>query len=609
MTDHSSSHKRLFQLASGRRTPWLLTGLFSLLSAAAIIALMYGLSIAVDAVFMGGLGLPAVTSALLLIVGAVIARGLIFWISELVTQKAASEIKLDIRKRLFRTVQQRGPVWTETQSSGELAATAVEGVEKLDAYYARFIPAGIHMAILPSVIAVFVFWIDWISGLILVVTGPLIPVFMSLIGMRARDKTQKQWATLRRLSTHFLDAVQGLRTLKLYNHTGKKHEEIEKISDRFRKSTMGVLKVAFLSGFILELFASLATALVAVEIGVRLIEGQIAFQTGLFVLLLAPEYYLPFRLFGARHHAGMEGTEAASRIFEILEDGGGNGNEYNNCKPSPTAVMTTGRLSKDSGTSVLPNPPLCSPMHTPFYIQIEGLEYSYPSKMSPVLTDCSLDILPGKTTALVGKSGSGKTTLIRLLTRQITPDKGAITVQGISLDRIEEQDWLQSISVVNQNSWFFDDSIFANLLVSRPDATETEVVDACKAAGAHSFISGLPEGYRTRTGEFAARLSGGERQRISIARAFLRNSPFLILDEPSSALDPESEAIIGEALDRLFGDRTTLVIAHRLSTVRRADRILVLDDGKISAEGNHQQLLAGCKLYSQMAKSYCYNSL
>lgn len=592
-------------MATGHRTLWLLTCLFSLLSAAAIIALMYGLSVTVDTVFMSGLGLPAVTSALLLIIGAVIARGLIFWISELVTQKAASHIKLDIRKKLFHTVQQRGPVWMETQSSGELAATAVEGVEKLDAYYARFIPAGIHMAIIPLIIALFVLWIDWISGLILIVTGPLIPVFMSLIGMRARDKTQRQWATLRHLSTHFLDAVQGLRTLKLYNLTRKKHGEIEKISDRFRRSTMGVLKIAFLSGFILELFASLATALVAVEIGVRLIEGQIAFQTGLFVLLLAPEYYLPFRLFGARHHAGMEGTEAAFRIFEILEDG----DRCNYCKSSPTAVMTEARSSGDSGTSVQLIAQKNPLQNLPFHIQIAGLEYTYPGKMSPVLTECSLDIPPGKMTAMVGKSGSGKTTLTRLLTRQIVPDRGTITVQGIPLDLIAERDWLQNLSILNQTTWFFDDTIFANLLVSRPDATETEILDACKAAGAHSFISDLPDGYQTRTGEFAQRLSGGERQRISIARAFLRNSPFLILDEPSSALDPESEAIIGKALDRLYSGKTVLVIAHRLSTVRRADRILVLDDGKITAVGNHRQLLESCNLYSQMTKSYQYDSL
>ena len=615
MTDYSSSHKRLFRLAFVYRTPWALMALLSFLSAASIIVLMHGLSIAIDAVFMQQSPLALVQPALLLIAGAIAVRGILFWIHEILAQKTASQIKASLREQLFGKIQQLGPAWTETQNSGDLAATAVEGVEKLDAYYARFIPAAIHMSVVPVVIVIAIFLIDWLSGLILLITGPLIPVFMSLIGMRARQQVQRQWATLRYLSSHFLDAVQGLRTLKLFTREHRKHTEIEHISDRFRVSTMGVLKIAFLSGFVLELFASLATALVAVEIGVRLIEGHIVFQVGLFVLLLAPEYYLPFRMFGAQHHAGMEGTESAGRVFAILDKNAlsqkviVNGdldeqissdyqqfllNKYSgpvksrNCFKDITAAAAAEEHEGSPSVSVV----------------FKNVTFTYPGKSYPVLANCSFKLPKRSKTALVGVTGSGKTTILRLLTRQLAPDSGWITLGGMPSTKTDDGRWLENMAVVNQTNWFFDDTLLANLLAARPNATYEEVVSASKVSGAHEFIQKLPDGYLTGTGEFAARFSGGERQRISIARALLKDAPILILDEPSSALDPESEEIINRALDELMANKTVFLIAHRLSTVRKADNILVLESGRITAQGTHTYLRANCKLYEQMVSAY-----
>ncbi len=573
--EYNLNHRRLFRYGLRVKPVWIAIGLLSLITAAAIVVMMYGLSTVVDAVFMGDKAIPDIMPVLLILAGAMMFRGVLFWFSEVLAQKAASALKERLRNDLSEKISKLGPAWAGRQQSGELAATAVEGVEKLDDYYARFLPAGIHMMIVPVIIALFVLYIDWLSGLILVITGPLIPVFMTLIGMKAQEQTQKQWSVLSRLSSHFLDSVQGLRTLKLFNQTETKQHEIETISDRFRSTTMGVLKIAFLSGLVLELFASIATALVAVEIGIRLVEGFIGFQLGLFVLLLAPEYYLPFRMFGAQHHAGMEGTEAAGRIFEILDT------------PEPEERQE----------------PAISVPNAPFAIHFQGVSAVYPNSTKPVLQDCTFTVEEGRTTALVGRSGSGKTTLLRLITRELTPQHGQIIINGMPLDLLDEGQWLQQIAAVNQQVWLFDDTIYGNLKIARPDAPYEDIVAAAKQAEAHEFISALPQGYQTRAGEGAVRLSGGERQRLSIARAFLKDAPIIILDEPSSALDPESEHKISLALQRLFKNRTVLIIAHRLSTVYNADRIVVLEEGKVSGTGTHRQLVQSNNMYRQLIQA------
>jgi thiol reductant ABC exporter CydD subunit len=612
MTDYSSSHRRLFRLVIASRKPWMLMALLSLCSAGTVIMLMHGLSTGIDTVFMQQEPISSAASVLLITGTAVALRGFLFWIHEIVAKESASKIKASLRSQLFSKVQELGPVWAESQNSGELAAAAVEGVEKLNNYFARYIPAAIHMSIVPAVIVVAVFLVDWLSGLVLLITGPLIPVFMSLIGMRAQQQVQRQWSSLRYLSSHFLDVVQGLRTLKLYNQSSRKHAEIEANSDRFRVSTIGVLKIAFLSGFVLELFASIATALVAVEVGVRLVEGHIGFQVGLFVLLLAPEYYLPFRMFGAQHHAGMEAAEAAGRIFQILDSQGVIGKDTNMISEEGIPVAVP-KLSLQFAKAYPGHPhgsvkgkelPESSYCECDAPLSFENVTFSYPGNKLPLLTDCTFYLAKGMKTALVGRTGSGKTTILRLMTRQLHPDTGSICLHGMCIDKLSEAQWLANMAVASQTSWFFDGTVLENLRAARPAATREEVIEASVAAGAHTFIKKLPDGYQTRVGEFAARFSGGERQRFSIARALLKDAPIMIMDEPTSALDPESEDAINRALHMRLTGKTMLIIAHRLSTVRKADRILVLDGGYITAEGSHRRLLENCTLYRQMVTAY-----
>jgi len=427
----------------------------------------------------------------------------------------------------------------------------------------------------PLTILSAVFVADWLSGLVLCFTGPLIPIFMVLIGRQAEQASRRQWLALQRMGAHFLDVLQGLKTLKLLGRSRTQSDRIRTVSDRYRVTTMDVLKVAFLSGLVLELAASISTAVVAVEVGIRLIEGLMHFHSGLLVLLLAPEFYLPFRALGARHHAGMEGVAAADRIYAILD-------------LEPPNTRTGGNRA------LTPHPP---------EIRLERVSHVYPGMTIPALNDLSAVIEPGRYTALAGPSGSGKSTLVNLLLRFLELQRGEVLIAGIPLRSLDPRRHLERVALVPQDPHLFDDTVYGNLRLARPDASDSALADALQRAGADTFVRSLPQGGHTLLGNNGARLSGGERQRLAIARAFLKDTPWLVFDEPVSALDPESEEAIQGALESLAVNRTVLVIAHRLATLRRADRILLLDEGRLIATGTHDQLRRESTLYDAMTRA------
>ena len=565
-------HRRLLGEALRSRPRFSALAVVILLTAAIVIVQMLALSRIIDGVFLQGASLATVWPWMLALAAAFTARALLLWAGEVLAQHGATRIKADLRQRLFDQVLSLGPAWSRREQSGELVATAVEGIEKLDDYFARYLPARLGAGIVPLVIVIGVFTIDWLSALVLCFTGPLIPIFMVLIGRRAEQATRNQWVALQRMGAHFLDVLQGLETLKLYGRSRAQSDRIRAVSERYRLSTMEVLKVAFLSGLVLELAASISTAVVAVEVGVRLVQGLMAFQPGLLVLLLAPEFYLPFRALGARHHAGMEGVAAADRIYAILD---------------------TEPLTGSSGPGAAPT------RHSP-EIRLDRLSYTYPGSHQPALNDLSAVIEPGRVTALAGPSGSGKSTLVNLLLRFLELQGGDMLFGGVPLRTLDRRRHLERVALVPQNPHLFNGTVSENLRLARPDATDEAIADALRRAGADDFVRLLPEGKHTLLGNNGARLSGGERQRLAIARAFLKDAPLLILDEPASALDPESEEAIHRALESLAIDRTVLVIAHRLATLRRADRVLLLDHGRLVAAGTHNELRRQSPLYAAM---------
>jgi ATP-binding cassette, subfamily C, bacterial CydCD len=568
-------HRRLLSLTRDSRPALLLTVLSGFLAGLLTIAQAYLLSSTVHGVFLEGQTLAQVSHWLRLILIVIAGRALLTWVNEVSANVVAVKIKTDLRERLFSHILKLGPAYTRGQRTGELTTAAVEGIEALDAYYSQYLPQLVITALVPISILIVVFPIDLLSGIVLLVTAPLIPFFMVMIGKGAEVVTKRQYQTLSRLSAHFLDSVQGLTTLKLFGQSGAHAKNIETVSNQFRDTTLGVLRITFLSALALELLATLSTAVIAVEIGFRLLYARMDFLEAFFILILAPEFYLPLRMLGARFHAGMSGTTAAKRIYEILD-----------------TPVTSDQLAVDSGQFV----------EEVSSIEFENVSYTYPGGTTPALEKINLQINAGQHIALVGPSGAGKTTLVNLLLGFVQPTLGVIVTN--TGREITNYQLLNHIAWVPQKPYLFHDTIAANIRLGKPDATDDEMIEAAKSAHLHIFIETLPEKYQTVIGESGARLSGGQAQRLALARAFLKNAPILILDEPTSSLDPETESVLEESTRQLMQRRTVITIAHRLNTIFRADQIIVLQGGQIIEAGTHRELLRQNGAYAAIVKAY-----
>jgi len=434
--------------------------------------------------------------------------------------------------------------------------------------------------LIPLGVLAFVFPLDFLSGIVLLLTGPLIPLFMILIGQAADTLTRRQYRELSWMSAHFLDVLQGLTTLKIFGRSREQIETIARGSDRFRNTTLSVLRVAFLSAFALEMIATLSTAIIAVEVGLRLLYGQLLFEQAFFILVLAPDFYLPLRLLGTRFHAGMAGVAAGARIFEILEQ---TGDER--------------RKTGDEGWITKDETPIGNTGQTPSFvicrsspIVFRDVHYAYDGERA-ALQGVSFEIAPGKRTALVGPTGAGKTTVVNLLLRFISPQRGEISCGGASLMAQSAGEWSTQVAWVSQHPYLYNESIADNIRLARPTASEEDVIRAARFAQADEFIRTLPQGYATLIGERGARLSAGQVQRVALARAFLKDAPLLILDEASSNLDTVSAAAIQAALERLCENRTVLIVTHRLAKAMRADQIVMLKAGRVVETGAPDALM------------------
>ena len=569
-------HRRLLSLTRDSRTALILTILSGFLAGLLIIAQAYFLSSTVNGVYLQGQTLAQVTPWLQMILLLIAGRAFLTWVNEVSANIVAVRIKTDLRNRLFEHILNLGPAYTRGQRTGELTTAAVEGIEALDAYYSQYLPQLVVTALVPISILIVVFPIDALSGIIMLITAPLIPFFMIMIGKGAEIVTHRQYRTLSRLSAHFLDSLQGLTTLKLFGQSKAHAKNIEKVSNQFRDTTLSVLRITFLSALALELLATLSTAVIAVEIGFRLLYARMEFLQAFFILVLAPEFYLPLRMLGTRFHAGMSGTTAAKRIYEILD--------------TPVPVSSR-QLAVDSQ----------QPSDAVSYITFESVSYTYPNETTPALENINLRIKAGEQIALIGKTGAGKSTLASFLLGFIQPTTGSILVNQLPITNYQ---LLPHIAWVPQKPHLFHDSIAANIRLGKPDATDREVMEAAKAAHLHEFIETLPEKYETVIGESGARLSGGQAQRLALARAFLKDAQILILDEPTSSLDPETESLLEESTQRLMQGRTVFTIAHRLNTIFKADQIIVLEAGYILERGTHRKLLAKNGAYAEMVKAY-----
>lgn len=533
-------------LRHARATRLFLVAVVALGTVGTVLVIAQAMLIAevVTGAFQHGQAVAELRTPLLSLAAVAVGRSIIAWLTELAAHRASAAVKSELRGRVLDRAVQLGPGWLGGQRTGSLVTLATRGVDALDDYFSRYLPQLGLAVVVPVAVLARIVTEDWVSAAIIVGTLPLIPLFMMLIGWATQSRMGRQWRLLSRLSGHFLDVVAGLPTLKVFGRAKAQAESIRRITGEYRQATMRTLRIAFLSSFALELLATLSVALVAVTIGMRLVHGDMDLYTGLVILVLAPEAYLPLRQVGAQYHAAAEGLAAAEEIFAVLE--------------TPVPV---------SGTAAVP----------PGAITFDAVTLRYPQRSADALTDVSFTVEPGETVALVGPSGAGKTSLLNMLLGFVRPTEGRVRVGGTDLAGIDLEEWRSRIAWVPQRPHLYAGTIAENVRLARPDADDTAVRRALRDAGALEFVDTLPEGAGTVLGEDGAGLSAGQRQRLALARAFLADRPVLLLDEPTAALDGATEADVVAAVRRLAAGRTVLLVVHRPALLEVADRVVRLD--------------------------------
>jgi thiol reductant ABC exporter CydD subunit len=538
---------RLLRYAHGTRRYLGIAVLLGGITAGLVVAQAWLIANTISDVIIKHEGLARVRTLTILLLAVILGRAAVGWFTERMADRTSASAKSDLRQALVEQIADLGPAGIDRERSGSLVVLATSGVDALDSYFARYLPQLFLAVIVPITIIIVALGADWISAVIIAVTVPLIPLFMALVGASTKVRMERQVRLLQRLAGHFLDVVAGLPTLKVFGRAKAQVAAIRDITDQYRTATMATLKVAFLSSLILELLATISVALVAVAVGLRLLGGHLSLATALFVLILAPEAYLPLRLLGTNYHASAEGMKAAEDVFAVLE------------RP-----LTPRGTRRD-----IPDPSGCA-------IRIEQLDVHYPGRSLPALSQASFTVNPGEVVALVGPSGCGKSTLLSVLLGFAPAWTGSVHVGDVSMAAMDLDAWRAQVAWVPQRPHLFARSIAENIRIARPDATDDEVGAAIAAAGLKEVVARLPMGPETVLGHEGAGLSVGERQRVALARAFVRDAPLLLLDEPTANLDGRTEENVLGAVRRLTAGRTVLMVAHRPSLLTLADRVVHL---------------------------------
>jgi ATP-binding cassette, subfamily C, bacterial CydD len=493
-----------------------------------------------------------------------LARHLLAHIQQIFVERFSERTGKVLREQLVRAYFQLGPKFIQTNGTGQLVTLAIEGIEKLKTFIELTIPRMIRCFIVPVVVVLYVFRLDIESAVILIVTVPIIIVFMILLGLAAQKMADSQYATYRVLSNYFLDTLKGLETLKYLGKSRKHEKKIEHVSEDYRKATIKTLRVAFLSSFALDFFTSLSIAFVAVGLGIRLIDGGIVLLPALTILILAPEYFLPVRQVGANYHATLDGRLAMEQIEDVL---------------------------KKQKEMALPNTDARISWNEESRIAFKDISFQHPDSEKAVLNNLSFSWKGTGLIGLIGASGAGKSTLIDLLAGFLQPTEGKIVINGVETDSLAREDWKQNIAYIPQSPYIFPVSLADNIRFYEPNATDEEVEKVVGEVGLHSLVKQLPKGIHERIGEGGRMLSEGQEQRVAIARALLSKRSIILLDEPTAHLDVETEFEMKPAMLHLFKDKLVFLATHRLHWTRQMDNILVLENGQIVQHGTHEALM------------------
>jgi len=539
------------------------------------------LGVVVQRAFLGHRPVGRLVPLLAGLAGAFLTRAVLSWLGELAAHRTSASVTSALRRQLLTRAVALGPSWLAGERTGELTSVATQGVEALDVYFARYLPTAVVAAIAPPIVLAWVLWSDWRSFLILAVTVSVIPLFMVLLGLEARRRAERQWDRLSGLAAAFYDLLQGLPTLRAFGRAHAGRRTLEKAAEDFRVTTMSTLRIAFLSSLALEVLAAVGTALVALFLGLRLLDGTLHLAVALAVLVLAPEVYLPLRRAASEFHASTAGQAAADRILEVLDEPGPvSAVQADRLTGAavPTATSTAAAAS-GAGSGAGGKPDLAALARST--IRLSDLEVRYAARGIPVLDGLNLEVAFGEHVAVTGESGSGKSTLLAVLLGLVAPVGGKLTVGDVELGDLPLRDWRRQIAWVPQRPYLVRGTIADNLRLGDAGASEKALARAVERSGLSGALERLPHGLESPVGEGGLTLSAGERQRIAIARAMLRNAPVVLLDEPTAHLDTGRELSLAETLGPWLESRTVLVAAHRLGLVGRVDRALALVGGRL----------------------------
>ncbi|MGG5180040.1 thiol reductant ABC exporter subunit CydD [Bacillus sp. MM09(2025)] len=566
--------KRLLQL-KGMRGLLALLGIVSLIQGASIIFQAQWLAHAITTLF-DGKSLSQATPYVLLFLAAFLVRHGLTLIREKVMFTYSSRIGADVRKQLLDQLFRLGPAFTKKKGTGKLVTLAMEGIAQYRQYLQLFLPKMVNMAVIPAMVLIYVWTLDETSAVILIVTLPILIVFMILLGLVAQRKAAKQWRSYEKLSNHFTDSLRGLETLRYLGISKKHSRNIGEVSKRYRKATMSTLKVAFLSSFALDFFSMLSIATVAVFLGLRLIEGELLLLPALTALMLAPEYFLPVREVGNDYHATLNGKEANEAMQVILEEKG--------FRTQETQSVQLNEWNEQSALT-LQDVSVQHDEHAPYSIQ-----------------DVDLTVKGKKKIGIIGASGSGKSTLTDVLGGFVEPTSGQITLNGQPLVHLQMKEWQKEVVYMPQHPYLFHMTLRENIRFYEPHATDEEVERAASEAGLSQLVAQLPNGLDEVIGEQGRGLSGGQAQRIALARTVLGKRSIMLLDEPTAHLDIETEYELKKTMLPLFEDKLVFLATHRLHWMPAMDEIIVMDQGTIAEMGTHESLMQRKGVYYQLVQ-------
>lgn len=548
--------KKLLQLPGIKKILGLLAG-SSILQAIFIIGQAYGLARSITNLWSGEVIRNQFIWLGLFFVSYVL-RHLMTYLREQVLEDYAYEQARGLRSQLLTKIFRLGPQVVQKQGTGSVVTTALDGINQVEEYLHLILPKMLNMMIIPWILLVMIFLLDWQSGIVLLVVFPLIIIFMIILGYAAQSKADKQYKVFQLLSNHFIDSLRGIDTLKFFGISKQYSRSIFSTSERFREATMSTLKVAILSTFALDFFTTLSVAVVAVLLGLRLINEEIFLFPALTVLILAPEYFLPIRDFSSDYHATLDGKNAMDDVNKILD-----------IPENRDEKLSLPRWDKDSRLAV-------------------ALQYNYEDKLG---AEVDFSVKGYQKIGIIGMSGSGKSTLINLLSGFLRPDKSQITFDGIEIKAFDQPNWQEQLIYIPQNPYVFQRSMRENIAFYHPNATDEEILQAIEVTGLTELLAELPDGLDTKLGEGERPLSGGQAQRIALARAFLNQErKILLFDEPTAHLDIETEVEIKERMLPLMEKHLVFFATHRLHWLAEMDYILVMDEGKLVEKGTIEEL-------------------